>query len=116
MPFEPVTVPFTLPALRQVLAQGASPAAPYTHQQICDWAQRFALAVREARYINYGPFAAKDEHARAAEVAEDVGGQWDLFLSNTYTLSQLQSLDFASVTLPREWFEEWLQRLSQATV
>jgi hypothetical protein len=111
-PFEPVALSFTIPALQQMLRHGATPDAPYTHQQICDWAERFALTVREDSFKNYEPFAVEDESAQSLEVAEDVGAQWDLFLSNTYTLSELQSLDFAGVTLPHEWFEKWSRKLA----
>jgi len=43
-------------------------------------------------------------------VAEDVSVQWELYLANTYTLEQLQSLQFSTDTLPVEWFQGWLRR------
>ena len=79
----------------------------YTHQQICDWAQRFALAFREG--------TVQPKAIIILEVAEDVGAQWDMFLYSTYTLRELQSLDFASVRLPADWFEEWSLKLMGAT-
>ena len=47
----------------------------------------------------------------AIDVAGDVEVQWDLYLANTYTLSELQALDFSRVELPRVWFTEWTNKL-----
>ena len=47
----------------------------------------------------------------AIRVAADVDCQWDLFLANTYTLSQLRELDFSVVRLPVDWFVDWLNQL-----
>ena len=107
-PFAPVALPFTLSALRELLGYGASPTAPYTHQQICDWAERYASALREEME--------SPEGCTALEVAEDVGAQWDLFLSNSYTPSELQALDVAGVVLPHEWFADWSRKLAAAAV
>ena len=46
---------------------------------------------------------------KAANITEDVCVQWDLFLSNTFSLSQLQALEYSSVRLPTEWFRDWLR-------
>lgn len=106
-PFTPVSLPFNVPSLRQLLRYGASPTAPYTHQQICDWTQRFSLALREE--------VDDLEQTPGLGIAEDVGAQWDMFLYNTYPLVQLQAMDFATVVLPCQWFQEWLQRLELAS-
>lgn len=46
------------------------------------------------------------------DIAADVDCQWMLFLANSYTLEQLQQLDFSSVRLPTEWFLDWQKQLS----
>ena len=48
-----------------------------------------------------------------ADIAQDVSAQWDLYLSNTYTLEQLNRITFSTVTLPVEWFEGWLRRVRE---
>lgn len=106
-PFERVALPFDLPSLHQLLFYGASPTAPYTHQQICDWAQRFSSSLREE--------SDDPEQMPSLDVAEDVGAQWDMFLYSTHSLAHLQALDFAMVTLPRQWFKDWLRQLEIAS-
>jgi hypothetical protein len=39
--------------------------------------------------------------------------QWDMYLANTYTLPELQHLDFSRVCLPQEWFADCSARLNQ---
>ncbi|OIK10804.1 hypothetical protein BIV60_20255 [Bacillus sp. MUM 116] len=46
------------------------------------------------------------------KVLEDISAQWDLYLTNTYSLEELQQLDFSKVKLPKEWFDGWLKELS----
>ena len=50
---------------------------------------------------------------QVADIAQDVSAQWDLYLSNTYTLEQLNRITFSTVTLPVEWFEGWLRRVRE---
>ena len=46
-------------------------------------------------------------------IARDFECQWDLFLVNTYSVKELQNLDFSKVKLPQEWFIEWLKQLNE---
>ena len=46
-------------------------------------------------------------------IARDIECQWDLFLVNTYSLEELQNLDFSKVKLPQDWFIEWLKQLNE---
>lgn len=104
--FAPVPLVFNLLNLHQLLEYGLSINAPYTHQQICDWAQRFAEAIREEQ---------DEPQGIQLDIVEDVGAQWDLFLYNTYSLTELQAMDFSRVCLPSEWFVEWLRNAELAT-
>ena len=45
------------------------------------------------------------------DIAEDVSAQWDMYLSNTYSLEQLQTLNFSRVELPNQWFQEWHEQV-----
>jgi hypothetical protein len=99
-----VALPFTRASLVQLLRNGASPdASPYSHQDIAHWCERF--------WNQYAEADAPPEIERLMPVLADVETQWDLFLANTYSLSQLQSLDFAAIRLPAEWFNEWLHQV-----
>lgn len=42
----------------------------------------------------------------------DISAQWDLYLANTFSLIELQQLDFSKIKLPLEWFEDWLKELT----
>jgi hypothetical protein len=113
--FEPrapsIDLPFTLSNLRALLIEGTRPDGGYTHQQIKDWAEQFWWTQSEQ------PFFQGDEVlplvAEAADLAQEIEMQWDMYLADTYTLPELQHLDFSQVRLPNEWFADWLARLNQ---
>lgn len=102
-----IDLPLTAESLRTLLSFGASAASPFTHQQIAHWAYRFWWECEEGSLVE-----TEDPTLElAADVAFDVNAQWNLFLSNTYRLDELQALDFSAVELPRAWFDEWQRRL-----
>ncbi|MBL4771030.1 MAG: hypothetical protein JKY61_07795 [Planctomycetes bacterium] len=102
-----IDLPWTTESVRTVLDWGAAPASsPHTHQEIAHWCDRFHM-----EHLDTEPCLALE---RALQVAVDVDCQWDLFLANTYTLKQLRHLDFSTVTLPTEWFDQWLLELQTA--
>jgi hypothetical protein len=110
-PFQPIDLPFTVANLRALLSEGMDPDAHYTHQQIKDWAFQFwraRLEQPESLGVDVPP-----EVEKASELAQEVDMQWDMYLDNTYTLPELQRLDFSQVRMPHEWFAEWLARLQQ---
>jgi hypothetical protein len=72
----------------------------FTHQQICNWCDKHYTDMTELN----------DE--KLYDVLEDISAQWDLYLTNTYSLKELKQLDFSKVKLPIEWFEKWLEELS----
>lgn len=99
-----IPLPFTPESLHQILAWGLQPvSSPFTHQEIAQWCTRM-----HAIYLDVDVEPALE---RAIRVAADVDCQWDLFLANTYTLQQLQSLDFAKVSMPSGWFVDWQNQL-----
>lgn len=111
-PFEKLDLPFNVESLSKVLAFGAVQDSPFTHQQLADWCLRFWWERKE------GSLAGVEDGSLdlAAKVALDVDSQWDLYLSNEYTLSQLQTMDFAKVRLPEEWFDNWQKKLDSHSV
>ncbi len=90
--------------LLQLLAFGAKPEqSPYSHKQIAEWCERFWNA--------YSDIDAPENIEKLLPILADVETQWDLYLSNTYSLLELQQLDFEPINLPVEWFNEWIALL-----
>lgn len=104
-----IPLPFTPQSLRQILGWGAQPeaAAPHTHQEIAHWCDRMHMQFLDT---DEAP-----EMEAAIRIAADVDCQWHLFLANSYTLDQLQQLDFSTVRLPTEWFLDWQRQLPPGT-
>jgi len=107
-PCKLIDLPFCTQSLEQILAWGAmSEGSPHTHQEIAHWCDRMHMSLFD---VDCEP-----DVDRAISVAADVDCQWDLFLVNTFKLEELQTLDFASVRLPVEWFTDWLNQLKEDT-
>lgn len=104
--FEELTFPLTRESLACVLREGASPQGRYSHLQIADWCQRFYLAWDENPAESH-----YSELPTWIEIAVDVDAQWELFLANSFSFDQLQKMDFSKVTLPHEWFRDWLAQI-----
>lgn len=102
-PPKPVGLPFTSEAVLQVLEWGAHPdSSPYSHKQIALWCDQFWC-----RYIDLD---APPDIEKLLPILAEVETQWDLYLANTYSLEQLRANAFEDMSLPTEWFEEWLQQ------
>ena len=103
-----ISLPFTLTNFRTLLAEGARPDPRYTHHQIKDWAdhiwQRYTVSADPSHVV-------PAEIEVAAALAQEIEMQWNMYLANTYTLSELHHLDFSRVSLPQQWFVDWLARL-----
>ncbi len=110
-PAPSISLPFTLANLRALLAEGERPDARYTHQQIKAWADGFWWTQFEP-VVSLGADV-PPEIEKAAELAQEIEMQWDMHLANTYTLLELQRVDFSHVRLPTKWFADWLARLHQ---
>lgn len=103
-----IPLPFTHESLVTVLSWGAGEQpSTHSHQDIAHWCDRLHMAWVTDELRN-------DEALRpVVDIAHDVSAQWELHLANTYTLEQLQALQFSIVTLPVEWFQDWLQRVRE---
>ena len=101
----PAPMPFTRASVMQMLAWGASPdSSPYTHKQIAEWCDRF--------WCQYLDVDASPEIEKLLPILTDVETQWDLYLANTYSLSQLQTQSFEHERMPVEWFCDWLKQVT----
>ncbi len=86
--------------LLALLAFGENPVdSPYSHKQIAEWCERF--------WNKYCDEDGPKEIEAIMPVLADVETQWDLYLANTYSSTELQQVDFESVNLPVEWFKSW---------
>lgn len=108
--WQEIPLPFGAESLTTVLSWGAGEqGSQYTHQDIVHWCDRFHMA-----FVSDHWSRAEEGAIRGfAEIAHDVSTQWELYLDNTYTLEQLKALEFSSVTLPVEWFRDWLRRVRE---
>ena len=103
-----LALPFVPESVVQVLRMGASPdTSTYCHQDIAHWCERF--------WNHFSDSDAIPEIERLLPVLADIECQWDLFLANTYSLCELQKLDFTAVRLPSEWFTGWLKQVEEGS-
>jgi hypothetical protein len=109
--WQEIPLTFSPENLVSLLAQGAAlENTSYTHQDIAHWCDRFHMA-----YLYGDLLTGEDSSLKVfADIAEDVSVQWDMYLSNTYDLEQLQALDFSRVELPNQWFQEWHEQVRQS--
>lgn len=105
-----ISLPFTRESLITVLAWGAGEQpSTHTHQDIARWCDLLNL-------MWHTDTPEGDALKPLVDLAEDVSAQWDLHLANTYTLEQLQALQFSDINLPVEWFQDWLQKAREIPI
>jgi len=74
-----------------------------SHKGLVDWCSNFLqeasqdISISVKRHLN----------KKAIMVALDIENQWELYLSNTYTVEELKELDQKEVEMPIEWLQEW---------
>ncbi|MFS2020047.1 hypothetical protein ACEN88_26145 [Massilia sp. CT11-108] len=105
-PSKPIELPFTRDSVIHVLTYGANPeTSPYSHRQIAEWCDRFWC-----QYLNID---AEPSIEALLHVLTDIETQWDLYLSNTYSIEELRSKSFDSETMPVQWFRDWLKQIEK---
>ncbi len=81
-----------------LLSYGQQPdQSPYTHKQIAEWCEPF--------WNKYSDIDTSAQIEKIMPLLADVETQWDLYLANTFSSSELKQLDFESVKLPVAWFK-----------
>lgn len=113
-PADPIDFPFSRASVVEVLKGALAKPRRFTDQQLADWAYRYFMSDVAAFDAAAAASAPSPSDDPAIDVVDDIHTQWDLYLSNTFTLEQLQNLDFAAVDLPREWYQAWLEQLGDA--
>ena len=107
--FDPLDLAFSHESFERLLTAGVDAASPYSHQQIVDWCERLAKESLEGSVS-----VVNDPNLIiGAQAAEDIVINWELYVTNIYTLDQLKKLDFAKVKLHGEFFKNWLRKLDK---
>lgn len=102
---EIIQLDFSVKNLVKLLSFGETPnESPFSHKQIAEWCEQF--------WNKYCDIDAPDEIEEIMPILADVETQWDLYLANTYSLEELKKRNFDNVTLPPEWFTQWLAELN----
>jgi hypothetical protein len=104
-----IDVPFTCENLDMLLYQIIiKENSTFSHQDFVNWCEDFYWFL-DSKDTN--DMLKLDENGLLIGVLNDISVQWDLYLVNTYSLKELQKLDFSNVQLPLEWFENWLKMI-----
>ncbi|WP_456363702.1 hypothetical protein [Priestia aryabhattai] len=74
-----------------------------SHKELVDWCEAFSQEASKDTNIN----VKRSLRKKAIMVALDIENQWELYLSNTYTLEELQNLEQREVKMPIQWLKEW---------
>lgn len=105
-----INLPFTIENLQQLLHEVTTNQKPrFSHRDLAYWCDDFWFAVNEGSLSDKPPKSTLS----AADIALKIDAQWDLFVTNSFSLEQLNSLDLATVRLPQEWLEDWLNQLNE---
>lgn len=101
-----IDAPYNSESLVRLLQHFLSHPTEYTHSDFADWHSDYWQA---AHYEQID--LRTDIDKKAIEVAGNVDARWVSSIVNTYSQDELGSIDSSKVKLPREWFEDWLNRL-----
>jgi hypothetical protein len=96
-----IDLPFDVPSAMQVLEWGTRPeAAPYTHQQIAEWCDRF--------WRKYLDLDVPRDIERLLPILAEVDREWDMRPMRRNATTDHGGDASEDEHLPTEWFEEWL--------
>ncbi|WML46758.1 hypothetical protein RCG23_14025 [Neobacillus sp. PS3-34] len=74
------------------------------HKELADWCYEYWNSEEQLEKSRY-------KGDKGLKVAEEIDTQWELYLINTYSLTELQKLDVSKIQIPREWLQDWLNSL-----
>jgi len=94
---------FTAENAKTIMHSAIDEKDEFTHKDIVDWCYKY--------WVKYHDLDNSKETEKIIEIMLDVDLQWDMNLANTYSLKELQTLDFEKVNLPKEWFISWMDKL-----
>lgn len=101
--YETITSVFCLASLKSHLENIVNETSEYTEKEFVDWCYKNFTKKMDSEEEN-------SEMNKALNIAEDIDIQWDLFLANSFSLSDLQKIDFNKIQLPKEWYIKWVEK------
>lgn len=102
--FEVIEDDFTYSNLFQFLNEIIEDRFKYAQKDFVDWCVR--------GWCKYMDVDIEDKSLeKTIKIFADVDCQWDLYLANTYSLSELQNMNYYEVKLPKEFYENWKNEL-----
>lgn len=100
-----IELPLCIGSLEQVIKEGAKGTQSlYCHWQIIEWCAQYS---ENAMDNSLGD--------SAAQIADDIVVQWELYVSTRYTLEQLDRFTPTDLVLPRGFFQNWQKQLSRVS-
>jgi len=96
-----INLEFNKQSFKALLKLGSEESqTEYSHKQIAEWCEMF--------WNKYHDIDTLEEIENLMPILASVETQWDLYLVNTYSVNQLESMDLELITLPFSWFADWL--------
>jgi hypothetical protein len=99
-----IDAPYTFINLKKLLETVCDKENKYSHFEFAKWCDNLTM-IFEEEDLN-------ENDLRCFTIARDIECQWDLYLLDPHSKKILQSLDINQVSLPQEWFLEWLNQLN----
>lgn len=101
-----ITLEYSFESLKKLLEQVCNKENDFSQYEFSEWCDNLTMVFHDDDREELS-----EEEAVAAGVARDIECQWDLFLINTYSPEELQTLDLFKIELPHHWFIEWHKEL-----
>lgn len=102
-------LPFTIESFKSLLKGAAIGKKQPTHEQIANWAEQFFLEYEQGN-LEYQNNPSID---KAIDIAYEIETEWSMFLMSRKTSKEHEVWDHSKLYMPKEWFEEWLQKLEK---
>lgn len=99
-----INVAHTTENLKQLLIQVINKNNLFTHEELANWCCNYTDNLRDSNLVRRADI-------NGFSVAEDIDCQWELNLTNSYTLEQLQLVDKSTIKFPENWFKNWLSKI-----
>lgn len=100
-----INLPYSHKSLVQLLNRISKNENNFSQYDFAQWCDNFTMVFDEAELSPIVEIA--------VIVARDIECQWDLFLVNSYSLEELETIDLSKVKLPQEWYIQWLEELNE---
>ena len=104
-----INLPYTFDNLKELLNKICKKENTFSQYEFAKWCDNLTMAFEDDD-DETKDFNNKDELAFV--IAREVECQWDLYLINTYSVKELQTLDLSQVSLPQKWLLKWLKELN----